>query len=255
MSGSVSKTVCEKCGREISLSNIKKHVAACNGRIPAGVLRAARDSLNCIYCGKLCKNNNSLAQHERCCRENPDRQITPLMKYNLSDHSGCNQYTKAKKLGLPKPEISEATRRKMSEKARGRLHTEAFKSYMSKLAKEREFGGWHTSRSFRYRDVILDSSYEKILAEDLDKNNVKWERPRPFLYTLNGEQHRYYPDFLLPEFNVYIDTKNDFLINNINPKLGISDVEKIKLVSEQNHVRILILDKNNLTWDKAKTFL
>lgn len=126
---------------------------------------------------------------------------------------------------------------------------------MSRVAKEREFGGWHTSRSFLYKGVILDSSYEKTLAEDLDRNNIKWERPRPFLYILNGEQHRYYPDFFLPEFSVYIDTKNDFLINNINPKLGISDVEKIKLVSEQNHVKILILDKNSLTWDKAKTFL
>ena len=250
MCRSVSKTICEKCGREISLSNIKKHVAACNGRAIT-----TRDSLNCTYCGKLCKNNISIAQHERCCKENPNRYITPLMRYNLSDHSGCNQYTKAKKLGLPKPEISEATREKMAEKARGRLHTEAYKRYMSKVAKEREFGGWHTSRSFLYKGVILDSSYEKTLAEDLDRNNIKWERPRPFLYTLNGEQHRYYPDFFLLELSVYIDTKNDFLINNINPKLGISDVEKIKLVSEQNHVKILILDKNNLTWDKVKTFL
>lgn len=245
----ISKTACPKCGREISLSNFSSHSKACKG--------PTRDisDLKCIFCSKLCKNKRSLAQHERCCKDNPNRQPTPLMKYNLSNHSGCNQYIKAKKLGLPKPIVSEATRKKLSENFKGRHHTEAYKKYMSKIAKERGLGGWHTSRSFPYKEVILDSSYELTLAEDLDKNNIKWERPKPFLYILDGEQHRYYPDFFLPDFNVYIDTKNDFLIKNINPKLGISDVEKIKIVSEQNCVRILILDKNNLIWDKVRGLL
>ena len=45
-----------------------------------------------------------------------------------------------------------------------------------------------------------------------------------------------------------IDTRNDYLINNVNPRFGITDVEKIHLVEQQNQVKIYILDKNNLSW-------
>ena len=34
------------------------------------------DGLNCKYCNKLCKNKNSLAQHECRCPKNPNRVAT-----------------------------------------------------------------------------------------------------------------------------------------------------------------------------------
>lgn len=33
--------------------------------------------LKCRYCGKECKNDNSLRNHERLCRQNPNRDLTP----------------------------------------------------------------------------------------------------------------------------------------------------------------------------------
>lgn len=36
----------------------------------------------CKYCGKECKNTNSLRTHERFCKSNPDRQESPFVKYN-----------------------------------------------------------------------------------------------------------------------------------------------------------------------------
>lgn len=32
---------------------------------------------NCKFCNKECKNDNSLRNHERLCKNNPDRQLTP----------------------------------------------------------------------------------------------------------------------------------------------------------------------------------
>ena len=118
----------------------------------------------------------------------------------------------------------------------------------SEAAKRNNFGGWHTSKSYDYNGIKLDSSYEVTFAQDLDKNNIKWERPKPLLYKLNGEEHRYYSNFFLPDYNVYVDTKNDYLINNVNPRFGITDVEKIRLVEQQNDIKVYILDKNNLLW-------
>ena len=34
------------------------------------------------YCGKECKNTNSLKNHERLCKSNPDRQESSFVKYN-----------------------------------------------------------------------------------------------------------------------------------------------------------------------------
>lgn len=210
----------------------------------------------CRFCGSIRKNDNSLRNHERLCKENPNRQLSGFVLYNHSNkHKRTNQYIKAKQLGLPKPVVSEETRRKLSEHAKGRKHTEEYKKKMSELAKKNGFGGWHTSRSIEYNGIKLDSTYEVTFAKDLDNNNIKWERPKPFLYKLNGIEHRYYPDFFLPDYNVFVDTKNDYLIHRVNPKFGITDVEKIHLVEQQNNIKIYILDKNNLSWSSLNLLL
>ena len=59
--------------------------------------------MNCQYCKKECLNPNSLRNHERLCKENPDRQIikSNFIEYNKKMKElglpGNNQYTKAKK--------------------------------------------------------------------------------------------------------------------------------------------------------------
>lgn len=211
----------------------------------------------CRFCGAEKKNGNSLRNHERLCKENPNRQKSALMLYNEGGHKGHNQYTKAKELGLPKPEMTKEQRKVISErmKVNNPSRREEVRKKLSDAAKRNNFGGWHTSRSFDYNGTKLDSSYEVKFAEDLDKNKIKWSRPKPLLYRLNDEEHRYYPDFYLDDYGVYVDTKNDYLINHVNPKYGITDVEKIKLVSQQNNVKIYILDKNNLLWSSLSLLL
>lgn len=79
--------------------------------------------MHCQYCTKICKNNNSLRNHERMCKINPNRQFS-YFSTNQNDivemkKNGkiefTNQYTKAKKLGLPKPELSETTKKLRSD--------------------------------------------------------------------------------------------------------------------------------------------
>ena len=36
----------------------------------------------CKFCGKVCKNTNSLRCHERLCKENPNRQESSWVKFN-----------------------------------------------------------------------------------------------------------------------------------------------------------------------------
>ena len=57
---------------------------------------------------------------------------------------------------------------------------------------------------------MLDSSWEESLAKRLDETGIKWDRPEiPIEYIgSDGRVHNYFPDFYLPEHDVYLDPKN-----------------------------------------------
>lgn len=212
----------------------------------------------CKFCQKECKNKISLAQHERCCPENLNRKY----KNGMLGKKGSNQYIKSKALGLPKPIISKETKQKMSansiEANRIYWSNQENRDRQSEHAKRRGLGGVRQSRWIRYKDKVLGSSYELIVAKDLDENGILWDngpRYKKIYVDPLGKYRTYTPDFYLIDYDVYLDPKNEFLINNINPHLGFSDTEKIQLVQLQNDCKIVILNKNELSWDIIKTKL
>lgn len=179
----------------------------------------------CRYCGKECKNQNSLTQHEIRCKFNPNRIkfVSNFEKYNVDLKSGVrckqytNQYTKAKLLGLPKPEISETTRIKLSKIWLGKHHSNKSKSKtsitMQRVVREKPESYSASNVNGRVKKVeydgnIFDSSWEVLVAKYLDDNNIIWERPSVgFDYEYDGKMHVYYPDFYLPQFDKYIEVK------------------------------------------------
>lgn len=101
--------------------------------------------------------------------------------------------------------------------------------------------GWYDSPSAGR--VWLESSYEYRVAVDLDAHGVKWIRP-PYL-PYNSK--KYYADFYLIDYNIYLDPKNDYLIT--------MDKEKIDIVMDENSVVVLILNKNQLSWKDIKCLI
>lgn len=124
-------------------------------------------------------------------------------------------------------------------------HNATTKEKLSRIAIQRGFGGKNYRKIFNYNGVILESTYELFLAKELDKNNISWIRPKR-LYWIDktGKQRHYTPDFYLVDYDIYLDPKNDYLIK--------IDSEKIILCSDQNNVKILILSKNELSWEIIK---
>lgn len=113
----------------------------------------------------------------------------------------------------------------------------------SKAAKDQGFGGYNEnagrSKKFRVKDsfnkeVVLQSTYELTCSEILNELGIQWIRPKSLMY----DGRRYFADFYLPDYNVYLDPKNDY-----KAKL---DKEKIDKVSKQNDVRVIILLKDQL---------
>ncbi len=126
--------------------------------------------------------------------------------------------------------------------------SESYKEKQRCNAFKNKLGGHTSKKSIYYKTknniiVYLQSSYELKVAKVLDKQNIKWIRPKPFIWVdKNNISHRYYPDFYLPDYDIYLDPKNDFLINDHS--------EKINLVKEQNDINLVILSKNDLNWKK-----
>lgn len=168
----------------------------------------------CQYCFKECKNLNSLKNHERLCKSNPNRIESSFVKYN-KERDPINQYIKAKQLGLPKPELSVEARQKLSESAtkNNLARTNEIKEKISKTCLEKVSNGeWHISLAknlhFNYNGIDLHGSWEVIYAEYLDANNIAWVRCKDrFEYIFEDTTHYYTPDFYLIDSDTYVEIK------------------------------------------------
>lgn len=180
----------------------------------------------CKYCDSIRKNENSLRNHERLCKHNSNRQElkSNFVEYNKRIQSGeiskmyTNKFTKAKILGLPKPKISEETRKKLSEAGKRIVWTQEMRDYRSKVMKEvvlRNPESYSSSnicgrtKITEYNGFKLNGSWELEVAKWLDGLELNWTNKivTPFEYQWQGKVHLYFPDFYLPEKNLYIEVK------------------------------------------------
>lgn len=180
-------------------------------------------NVTCKFCSKECKNSNSHRNHERLCKQNPNKQTTFLETnkdlIKQMKHQGVikftNQFTKAKELGLPVPIVSSATRQKLSQ-ANKKKSAESRKQQAAKssetIKQKVAEGTWHTSLArkmhYSYKGIDLHGKWELKYAMWLDTQNITWERCKnQFNYIFNDKERKYTPDFYLPESQCYVEIK------------------------------------------------
>ena len=181
----------------------------------------------CKFCDKECKNENSKRNHERLCKLNPYKQEIKSIgftKYNQSVKNGdvkaINHFIKAKQLGLPKPTISDETRKKISLKSKETAkqywndETRLFRSEIMKQVVRNNPDSYSANnicgrtKKITYNGFTLNGSWELIVAQWLDRNNIKWtNKIEPFQYIWNDNTHLYFPDFYLIDYDWYIEVK------------------------------------------------
>lgn len=180
--------------------------------------------MECKYCSKLCKNDNSLRNHQRLCKLNPNRQILPSNlnlngwreRVSMGLVKVSNQYTKAKERGEVVI-VSEETKRKIGNAVRGRQipveELERRKIAMRKAVLENPDSYTANNVSGRtpiimYNGFKLKGTWELETAKWLDRQNIKWTNIlNGFDYEWQGSTHIYYPDFYLTEYDRYIEVK------------------------------------------------
>lgn len=214
---------CKYCKQLISANNISKHINSHeNGNFDKYQKHKENFeniSLNCRYCNKLCKNRNSLAQHEIRCNNNPNKidmsKCFNNCSHNLAWNHGLTKdtdervnksaqtYKKNHKLGLHKDTSGE-------NNTSSRL--EVKNKISQSCLKRSKNGTWHTSLAknmhYAYKENDLHGTWEVAYAVYLDENNIDWIRnTKRFEYFYKGKKHYYTPDFYLTESDEYIEIK------------------------------------------------
>ena len=159
----------------------------------------------CKYCGRLCKNPNSLRNHERLCKSNPNRQIIKnnLIEYNkkrsngeiINWNKGLSKSTDERVLkgtltlkeGYASGRIKKS---KLTEDGLRRIKIGASKCGGYKERCGRGKKGW-------YKGIWCDSSWELAFVIYHLEHNLYIERCHDIrTYEYNGKTYKYFPDFI-----------------------------------------------------------
>ena len=247
------KTCSPECG----------NVLRTNNSINTKNLNEYNNEYICKYCGRICKNGNSLRNHERLCKENPDRQI---MTYNNfenynKNYNGTRCYKKrvAWNKGLTKEtdnrvlKYSESFKKSLESgkyTPKRTKHTEEYKERLRLLQKETNYGHKHFVKekhiSWNGYEFTSRSSYEIDYANMLDEQKIdyKYEVLRIKYYdTYLKIERTSIPDFYLPDSNTITEVKSSYTLNVQNMK------DRVKNYRELGYNFILMLDKKEVNID------
>lgn len=155
----------------------------------------------CSYCGKFFKKGGI---HHHIQRKHEGK----VVKYN--PHSGKQSEETKQKISASVKQYAKDNPRCHSIDTRKTISEKALASNHRRLVRSRRA---YTMKSGEV--IMLDSSWEELLAIRLDLLNINWIRPTTPLYWINksGEKRRYFPDFYLIDYDIFLDPKNPLHIN------------------------------------------
>lgn len=193
----------------------------------------------CRYCNTVYKNR----VHLRWCKENPNleqnrKRQSIVVAIGASERTtrawaqGKMAHIKVNRTGHPH---TEETKQKLRDKALASDHRRLVKSTRIYVKKDGS-------------KVLLDSSWEELLAKRLDDLDIEWIRPGPVKWVdITGKQRNYFPDFYLTGFDIFLDPKNpeackqqhekiNWLTNNMKNLVFLLSIEEIKQYSPGSSV-------------------
>jgi hypothetical protein len=184
------------------------------------------------FCSRSCAATFTNKNRDKTVHEKQRRSIR-LFYGNTSEEAKQtkkNPLISAKKLNTPYTEVKQCTFCKKWFNFSARKSTtcsdQCFIDVKMKMNKKGK-------RCVHENGQEFESSWELKIAVYLDEQGIKWIRPKESLpwFDSKGTERKYFPDFYLPELNIYLDPKNPLIIKH--------QTEKLKYLSE---------NYNNLYW-------
>jgi len=124
---------------------------------------------------------------------------------------GYNQYTENKS------QMSQETKEKISKSNSGSKWSEERKNkhskVMSRVVKNNPESYRHGNKGgrtkiYEYKGFKLRGTWELKVAMYLDSIDIKWtNHVNSFSYIYENKERQYYPDFYLPDHDIYIEVK------------------------------------------------
>lgn len=231
---------CQYCNKELPTRNgCSNHEIRCDKNPEK---RIYKNESKCKYCGRLSDTKHGNSFHETRCLSNSERDKSHnkhasclhckrvVLAKQLKNHylskscldltiyvpkiknkDKCIHCGKIPKLSIEDHlNICRGIKRPLEWSNERRLsHSNAMKKAVAKnpdsYTKNNVCG---RVKMIEYNGVMLKGSWEVITAKWLDSFNIKWESEvNPQFYFWNGGDHLYFPDFYLPDHNVYIEVK------------------------------------------------
>ncbi len=184
-----------------------------------------------------------MANHSRWCMQNPkrkeyDERLSKVRESWKNDNNLIDIRNQSIKNAWRAGKYAEID---FGNGFRGKHHSDETR----KILQEKALASNHRRlkrSTIQYNDTLLDSSWELELAKRLDHLGIKWNRPNPIKWTdKNGLVRNYFPDFYLPDYDLYLDPKNP---------------EAMRVQSEK--IKILNNTYSNIIWistlEECKTF-
>lgn len=187
------KIKCDLCGQEISNCNYSKHLRR-HKLHPETFLESKwkikHGGLTCQFCGKECKNQNSLCNHERQCKSNPNRQTVchSIVGFNNFGRQAWNK-------GLKKEDDIriELASKKISERTKGKL-----KHYTEEQISNLVSKGFETKR----KNNTLNSSK---VENDVYFKLLKIYSSDDIIRHFKDERYPYECDFYIKSLDLFIE--------------------------------------------------
>lgn len=203
----------------------------------------------CKYCGKVCKNLNSLHSHERLCQKNPDKATSNFVKHNQTvgpwnkgltaktderiaknAQSLHEQYAKGNIIAHASPMLDPRVRAKHKLK-------------MQEVYRNRIPHAHARSKHGYYKGIWFESSWELMFIVYCLDNNIQFERNHTaFDYKYDNSIKAYFPDFYLLATDEYVEIK------------GVK-TEKDEAKWKQFPKKLLIIDEKSLEFKKIRQYI
>lgn len=95
--------------------------------------------------------------------------------------------------------------------------------------------------------IYTESSWEVKLCRLLDDAGIPFIRPKPFDYIDSGKNKKYYPDFYVPKYDIYLEPKNPYLLSQ--------QMHKLSAVAETYKINLLVIDDKDKINEKLLDYI
>lgn len=223
-------TWCEK-NPKFSKEDRLKSLLKARSHINSDKKKKDNTELICQYCGKICMGKNSLINHERFCKNNPNRAESPFVKYNKEKDHAWNKGLSTKN-NISIRNQSEQLKKHWSEND---VHNKGKKMSVEQKEKIRNT----VINNIKELKGSISPMYSKKACDYIDKLNDKygWK----LQHAENGGEYEffgYFPDGYDKENNIIFEYDEKQHYQNVWENiLKDKDLERQNILIERLNCR------------------